>query len=43
MIREAHDGCLFRPPPGIREDPLNRIPWTDTYEGLLGRIEGFLD
>ena len=41
MIREAKAGCLFRAPQAIRNDHSD-IPCVDTYEELLGQIEGFL-
>jgi phosphoserine/homoserine phosphotransferase len=41
MIREAHEGCLFRAPEKIRQDNPD-IPFTETFDELLGRIDGFL-
>ncbi|MCL2190882.1 MAG: bifunctional phosphoserine phosphatase/homoserine phosphotransferase ThrH [Treponema sp.] len=41
MIREADSGCLFRAPESIRKEHAS-IPCTDTYDGLLSRIDGFL-
>ena len=42
MIREAHEGCLFRAPEKIRQDH-PEIPFTESYDGLLLRIDGFLN
>ena len=42
MIREADAGCLFRAPDAIRKDCAD-IPCVDTYEDLLGVIDGFLN
>ena len=42
MIREADSGCLFRAPDAIRKDCAD-IPCVDTYENLLGIIDGFLN
>jgi phosphoserine / homoserine phosphotransferase len=41
MINEAHAGCLFRAPEKIIKDYPD-IPSTDTYDGLLRKIEQFL-
>jgi phosphoserine/homoserine phosphotransferase len=41
MIREAGAGCLFRPPPKIREG-CGDIPSVDSYAALLARIDEFL-
>jgi phosphoserine/homoserine phosphotransferase len=41
MIREADDGCLFRAPPAIK-DQCGDLSSTDTYSGLLARIDTFL-
>jgi phosphoserine/homoserine phosphotransferase len=41
MIREAHAGCLFRAPASIRE-ACRDIPAADTFDELMGRIDGFL-
>jgi phosphoserine/homoserine phosphotransferase len=42
MIREAHDGCLFRPPEGIRRDNAD-LAVVDTFTDLLARINTFLE
>ena len=42
MIAEADAGCLFRAPEGIRKDN-SHIPCVDTYDGLLERINIFLE
>lgn len=41
MIREAHDGCLFRPPKNIREN-CGGLLSVDAYEDLLAGIDRFL-
>ena len=41
MIEEADEGCLFRAPETIR-NAHPRLPWVDTHEDLLNRIERFL-
>jgi phosphoserine/homoserine phosphotransferase len=41
MIQEADGGCLFRAPEKIRSD-YSSIPWVDTYDDLLARIDIFL-
>ncbi|MDR1950408.1 MAG: bifunctional phosphoserine phosphatase/homoserine phosphotransferase ThrH [Spirochaetaceae bacterium] len=41
MIREAHDGCLFRAPESI-QTAYKDIPCVFRFEELLGRIEDFL-
>lgn len=41
MIRQAHEGCLFRAPESIRES-CGDIPFADTYDQLWTRIEDFI-
>jgi phosphoserine/homoserine phosphotransferase len=41
MIREAHDGCLFRAPEAIQKAH-GDIPCVFDFEALLGRIDAFL-
>jgi phosphoserine/homoserine phosphotransferase len=41
MINEADSGCLFRAPEKIRTD-YPQIPCVDTFDELLGQVEGFL-
>jgi phosphoserine/homoserine phosphotransferase len=41
MIRDADEGCFFRAPPNIlKEYP--SVPFTETYEELLDKIDRFL-
>ena len=42
MIREADCGCLFRAPESIRNDCAD-IPCVDTFDGLLEKINNFLN
>ncbi|GHU92890.1 phosphoserine phosphatase [Spirochaetia bacterium] len=42
MIREAAGGCLFRAPQKIRDDNPD-IPCVDTFDGLLEKIDNFLN
>ncbi|MDR2767732.1 MAG: bifunctional phosphoserine phosphatase/homoserine phosphotransferase ThrH [Treponema sp.] len=41
MIREAGNGCLFRPPESIREQCAD-LKAVETYDGLLSEIDAFL-
>jgi len=41
MIREADSGCLFRAPESIRKENAG-LPCEDGYDGLLSRIDAFL-
>lgn len=40
MIREAHCGCLFRPPETIRKDA--GLKCVDTYDDFMAEIDRFL-
>jgi phosphoserine/homoserine phosphotransferase len=42
MIREADDGCLFRPPEGIRRE-CGDLDCVDSFGDFLDRIERFLE